>query len=217
MWSKAIDLGLQLLKGFRQRPFVEVAEHGLVEAFVLALGWFGLPRAARDVSASPLVSQIAQLGHTMISLTALSEHGDRILGGLPGRDMGGNRVAGVVVDELEDHAAADSRRSATSASIPSAASAACEASRSARPREAAAVLSTKCARRRVGGARRSVDGRAHQRMTKCDGIGDRDQTSAFGFRGPGRQMSQPTTPTARPSTARGPGTAAARMPRPTSR
>jgi hypothetical protein len=34
---EGIDLGLQLLKGFRQRLFVEVAEQGLVEAFVLAL------------------------------------------------------------------------------------------------------------------------------------------------------------------------------------
>jgi hypothetical protein len=38
MWSKRVDLGRQLGQTAGQRLFVEVAEQGLVEAFVLALG-----------------------------------------------------------------------------------------------------------------------------------------------------------------------------------
>jgi hypothetical protein len=104
--------------------FVEVAEQGLVEAFVLALGGrlVGLTgnrldpqghdvddelaqeSTARRVERDPVVGQ-QPLGNAMGG-HGLVEHDDRRLGGLAPGDVGRDRVAGVVVDELEDHALA---------------------------------------------------------------------------------------------------------------
>ena len=120
-----VDLGLQLGQRVGEWLLVEVAEQGLVEAFVLALGgrlvrlagdrldaqarrrvptsWPRYPR--RDgFSATPL-SDSSRCGHA-VGGDGLVEDRDRGLGGLTPRDVGGDRVAGVVVDELEDHALA---------------------------------------------------------------------------------------------------------------
>ena len=58
----------------------------------------------RRVQREPVVGQ-QPLGHA-VGGHRLVEDRDRVLGGLTGCDMGGDRVAGVVVDELEDHALA---------------------------------------------------------------------------------------------------------------
>jgi len=68
-----------------------------------ATSWPTTPRR-EGFSASPLSHQ-QPLGHT-VGGHRLVEDRDRVLGGLTGCDMGGDRVAGVVVDELEDHALA---------------------------------------------------------------------------------------------------------------
>jgi hypothetical protein len=89
-----VDLGLELHERVGERLLVEVAEQGLMEAFVLALGCRLVGRAGDRLG--------AQRGNMCDR--------DRVLGGLTGCDMGGDMggegVAEVVVDELEDHALA---------------------------------------------------------------------------------------------------------------
>ena len=117
-----VDLALQFLERRGQGLFVEEAEEGLVEAFVLALcGRFigfagdGLNAESGDVgdeladsSAPGWVQCGAVVGEqslrNAVSCDALLDHGDGAFGGFAPGDMGGNREAGVVVDELEDHA-----------------------------------------------------------------------------------------------------------------
>ena len=122
---EGVDLGLQL--GQRARPAAVCRGSGTGSGGSVRScpGWSacsGLPviastpsrddvfdelaevPAPRRVERDPVVGQ-QPLGHTVRG-DGLVEHGDRGLGGLARRDVGGDRVAGVVVDELEDHALA---------------------------------------------------------------------------------------------------------------
>ena len=60
---EGVDLSLELGQGVGQRLLVEVAEQGLVEAFVLALGGrlVGLPGDGLDPESGHVVDELAEV------------------------------------------------------------------------------------------------------------------------------------------------------------
>ena len=117
---EAVDLLLELGDGVGQGLLVQVAEQGLVEALVLALGGgvVGLGGNGLDPQGAHVLHQASgdsapagvesdavvgqqTLGHTPGGY-AFVEDVDGCLAGLAGGDQGGYRQAGVVVLELED-------------------------------------------------------------------------------------------------------------------
>ena len=116
-----VDLGLELGEISSQRLGVEVGEQGLVKPLVLALGGgvsglagdgldaetarivgeVGGPAAPLGVESDAVVGQEA-LGDP-VSLDALLEYSQCGAGVLAACNVGGDLLAGVVIDELEDH------------------------------------------------------------------------------------------------------------------
>ncbi|GAB3099615.1 hypothetical protein GCM10027054_30050 [Isoptericola nanjingensis] len=124
MRSNSSTWAVQLLERVGQGLLVEVAEQGLVEPFVLALG-----RRLGRLAGDRLGSQSAHVCHELADVAAagrverravvaeqplghavggdgLVHYGDRAFGGLAPCHVRRDRVARVVVDELEDHALA---------------------------------------------------------------------------------------------------------------
>lgn len=117
-----VHLRLQFLKRFGEGLFVEVAEQGLVEPFVLALrgrfvGFAGDRfhsesgdigdeladnTASGWVQSTPVTAQ-QPLRNTM-RFDAFPHHSQGSFSGFTPGNVGGDREAGVVVDELEDDA-----------------------------------------------------------------------------------------------------------------
>ena len=116
-----VHLRLQFLKRFGEGLFVEVAEQGLVEAFVLALRGrlVGLPGdrlhpergdvsdqlpqhpASGRVQRRPVIAE-QPLRNTVCG-DAFADDRDRALGRFTPGNMRRDREAGVIIDELEDH------------------------------------------------------------------------------------------------------------------
>ena len=119
-----VDLPLELVERVGEGLLVEVAEQGLLEPFVLALGsWFvGFPGDRFDAERSQVSDQLpehpasgwVQRGAVVgeqplrntVSGDAFLHYGDRSFRGFAPGDVGGDGEAGMAVDELKDHALA---------------------------------------------------------------------------------------------------------------